>query len=76
VSVPDYIVGQDVYAEIELCDCSDCEGQEGSGRCIYLTGNDAIHFRVPPPSNAPAGTTSMIQGPRPGPSSISGRSMP
>ncbi len=73
VSVPSYFAGQDVYAEIELCDCADCELAQGSGRCINFAGANAIHFRVPPPS-APAGATSQIQGPRPGPGSITGRS--
>ena len=74
VSVPSWIVGQDVYAEIELCDCADCEGAQGSGRCINLKGPSAIHFRVPPPTTVPAAQSSMLQGPRPGPNPKSGRS--
>ena len=46
VSVPSWIVGQDVYAEIELCDCADCEEAQGSGRCINLKGPSAIHFKI------------------------------
>ena len=70
------IVSQDVYAEIELCDCAACEISEGTGRCIKPQGADAIHFRVPPPSQAAVPASSMLQGSRPGPNPATGRSMP
>ena len=77
-NMPDAIVSEDVYAEIELCDCADCEVQQGSGRCVYLTGTNALHFRVPPPP--PPATravqSSAISGPRPGPDPSTGRSKP
>ena len=71
-NIPDAIVSEDIYAEIELCDCADCEVVEGSGRCIHQT----IHFRVPPvagsrPSSA---SNSAVKGPRPGPDPTTGRS--
>jgi hypothetical protein len=70
VDVPSYIVGDDpartdVYADIELCDCSECEQSSGSGRCIHQT----IHFTVPKPTLQPwrQASASILQGPRPGP---------
>ena len=33
IDVPPYIQGPDVAVEIEVCDCADCEGVPGQGRC-------------------------------------------
>ena len=76
-NMPDAIVSEDVYAEIELCDCADCAIAEGSGRCVYLTGSKAIHFRVPPPTASRSeASSSVVRSPRPGPHPSTGRSKP
>lgn len=33
VELPDYIIERDIQIQVELCDCADCEGEPGSGRC-------------------------------------------
>jgi hypothetical protein len=72
VSVPDFMPGTDVTAIVELCDCSDCENSDGSGRCI----TDRIPFHVPALTPQQVGQSSSISIPRPGPNPIMGRSTP
>jgi hypothetical protein len=67
VSVPNFIVGPEVTADIELCDCSECEQQEGSGRCARYP----IQFRVPVATAAAAANAS-----RPGPDEEDNRRRP
>ena len=46
-----YITGTVLTLDIELCDCADCEGSPGTGRCIH----HRIPMKVPPVTAASTG---------------------
>ena len=71
ISIPDYIAGPDVTAIVELCDCSECENADGTGRCI----TERIPFHIPAAS-PPTGASSTNSISRPGPGPSTGRSTP
>src|SRR5262249_35810975 len=69
VAVRTYILGtpadggatREVWVAVQLCDCAECEGIDGSGRCILAS----IPIKVPPASSpkGPSSPASSSQGP-------------
>jgi hypothetical protein len=68
IDVPSYIRGPNVTVLIELCDCKDCEGFPGSGRCRKYTIPVTVPA-LPAQQSAPASGVSLSEGP----GSIEGR---
>lgn len=68
IDVPSYIRGPNVTVLIELCDCKDCEGFPGSGRCRKYSIPVTVPA-LPAPQFAPAQSVSSSEGP----GSIEGR---
>lgn len=79
IVLPSYIVSSEVFVDIRLCDCKNCQQGlptyvTGAGRCVDYT----IPITVPPPpSPAGAASSNALERPRPGSSQhVSGSDAP
>ncbi len=62
IIVPDYIEGPDLYVDIEVCDCQDCETTLGQGRCRRYPPIHVYMKLGPQATPSRAGTSSTGPG--------------
>ena len=71
IVIPNYISGPDLYVDIEVCDCRDCEALPGEGHCRRYP---PIHVYMKLAGPQPAPTRANLSPTGPGSSGESSRS--
>jgi hypothetical protein len=64
IIIPDYISGPDLYVDIEVCDCRDCEAVPGEGHCRRYPPIH-VYMKLPVAQPGPSGASISSTGPGP-----------